>query len=111
MRIVLIPPELPFQAAPRSAATWPRPGSALHRRGAGKAGGFDTSAFVTQMTHDLRLRPAPDPEEGKANIVGATAITPSIYKAERALQIAKELHPDAVTLLAACTPPSCTSRC
>ena len=34
-----------------------------------------------------------------ADVVGATAITPSIYKAERALQIAKDVNPDAVTVL------------
>ena len=33
------------------------------------------------------------------DIVGTTAITPSIYKAERVLQIAKEVHPDVVTVL------------
>ena len=32
-------------------------------------------------------------------MVGATAITPSIYKAERALEIAKQAFPDAVTVL------------
>ena len=35
----------------------------------------------------------------KPDIVGATAITPSIYKAERALEIAKELNPAIVTVL------------
>ena len=35
----------------------------------------------------------------KPDVVGATAITPSIYQAERALQIAKEGHPNAVTVL------------
>ncbi len=33
------------------------------------------------------------------DVIGCTAITPSIYKAERLLQIAKEMHPDAVTVL------------
>ena len=35
--------------------------------------------------------------ELKPDIVGATAITPSIYKAERVLEIAKEVHPGALT--------------
>jgi len=35
----------------------------------------------------------------RPDVVGVTAITPSIYKAERLLQIAKELHPHAVTVL------------
>jgi hypothetical protein len=38
-------------------------------------------------------------EKEKPDIVGATAITPSIYKAERLLQIAKEAHPGTVTVL------------
>ena len=32
-------------------------------------------------------------EKEKLDIVGATAMTPSIYKAERLLQIAKDAHP------------------
>jgi anaerobic magnesium-protoporphyrin IX monomethyl ester cyclase len=49
--------------------------------------------------------------ELQPDVVGTTAITPSIYVAERVLQIAKEVVPDAVTSSAASTPPSCTSRC
>ncbi|WP_206934102.1 magnesium-protoporphyrin IX monomethyl ester anaerobic oxidative cyclase, partial [Roseococcus thiosulfatophilus] len=37
--------------------------------------------------------------ELKPDIVGATSITPSIYKAERLLQMAKEVCPQAVTVL------------
>jgi anaerobic magnesium-protoporphyrin IX monomethyl ester cyclase len=32
-------------------------------------------------------------------VVGSTAITPSIYKAERVLEIAKEVVPDALRVL------------
>ena len=35
----------------------------------------------------------------RPDVIGATAITPSIYKAERLLRIAKEVHPQAVTVL------------
>jgi anaerobic magnesium-protoporphyrin IX monomethyl ester cyclase len=38
-------------------------------------------------------------EEIKPDIVGCTAITPAIYKAERLLQIAKEVNPACVTVL------------
>ena len=38
-------------------------------------------------------------QEGRPAIVGATAITPSIYEAERVLQIAKLAHPEVVTVL------------
>ena len=44
-------------------------------------------------------RSPPRIAEEKPDIVGATSITPSIYKAERALQIAKETNPNVVTLL------------
>jgi anaerobic magnesium-protoporphyrin IX monomethyl ester cyclase len=37
--------------------------------------------------------------EMQPDVVGTTAITPSIYKAERTLQIAKEVVPDAVRVL------------
>jgi anaerobic magnesium-protoporphyrin IX monomethyl ester cyclase len=59
------------------------------------------------VVHELSLaRSQPD-------VVGTTAITPSIYAPAGAmvLQIAKEELPDAVTVSAASTPPSCTSRC
>ncbi|HPA81286.1 MAG TPA: quinone-dependent dihydroorotate dehydrogenase, partial [Thermoanaerobaculales bacterium] len=35
----------------------------------------------------------------RPDVIGVTAITPAIYKAERILQIAKELHPNALTVL------------
>jgi hypothetical protein len=48
----------------------------------------------------------------KPDIVGCTAITPAIYKAERLLQIAKEVNPrPSSPCSAASTAPSCTSRC
>jgi anaerobic magnesium-protoporphyrin IX monomethyl ester cyclase len=56
--------------------------------------------FIDAMTHHLDdeavreriavLRP---------DIVGCTAITPAIYKAERLLQVAKEVNPGVVTVL------------
>ncbi len=68
--------------------------------GALKANGFPDVHFIDAMTADvsedeLRRRIA----EIKPDIVGATAITPSIYKAERVLEIAREEAPGAVTLL------------
>ena len=35
----------------------------------------------------------------KPDVIGCTAITPAIYKAERLLQIAKEVNPAVVTVL------------
>ena len=48
-------------------------------------------------------------EKEKPDIVGATAITPSIYKAERLLQIAKEAGRRSFSAVSA--PCSCISRC
>ena len=53
---------------------------------------------------------APDIARGKPDVVGATAITPSIYKAERLLQIAKEVARRPSPCWAVSTRPSCTSR-
>ncbi len=45
------------------------------------------------------------------DVIGVTAITPSIYKAERVLEIAREACLTRCAFWAACTPPSCSSRC
>jgi len=72
--------------------------------GALKAAGYTDLRFIDAMTHHLsedevrRLL-----QEEKPDLIGCTAITPAIYKAERLLQIAKEVHPQAVTVLAAYT--------
>ncbi len=59
-----------------------------------------TSLFVDAMTHHLsddqvRARIA----EIQPDIVGCTAITPAIYKAEGLLKIAKDVNPEIVTVL------------
>ncbi|MDJ0738596.1 MAG: magnesium-protoporphyrin IX monomethyl ester anaerobic oxidative cyclase [Gammaproteobacteria bacterium] len=98
MRIVLIHPNYHSGGA-EIAGNWP-PAWVAYLSGPLKAAGFDDLEFIDAMTNDLdddalraRLRLA------NADIVGATAITPSIYKAERALQIAKEVNPASVTVL------------
>ncbi len=98
MRILLIHPNYHSGGA-EIAGNWP-PAWAAYLAGSLRAAGYDDIVFIDAMTHDIdddelarRIQAAaPD-------IVGATAITPSIYKAERALQIAKEAFPKAVTLL------------
>ncbi|MBS0562751.1 MAG: magnesium-protoporphyrin IX monomethyl ester anaerobic oxidative cyclase, partial [Proteobacteria bacterium] len=62
--------------------------------------GYEDIRFVDAMTNnltddDLRAIIAED----RPDVIGATAITPSIYKAERVLQLAKEIHPGTVTVL------------
>ena len=98
MRIVLIHPNYHSGGA-EIAGNWP-PAWAAYLTGALKAAGFQDVRFIDAMTNNLsdaQLRAILADES--PDIVGATAITPSIYKAERALEIARELHPNAVTVL------------
>ena len=98
MRILLIHPNYHSGGA-EIAGNWP-PAWAAYLAGSLKSAGYTDVVFIDAMTNDI-----PDDELGrqiaaaKPDIVGATSITPSIYKAERALQIAKEVHPQAITLL------------
>ena len=98
MRIMFIHPNYHSGGA-EIAGNWP-PAWVAYLTGALKAAGFGDIVFVDAMTNhlsdeDLRARIA----EARPDIVGATAITPAIYKAERALAIAKEVVPSAVTVL------------
>jgi anaerobic magnesium-protoporphyrin IX monomethyl ester cyclase len=98
MRILFIHPNYHSGGA-EIAGSWP-PAWVAYLAGSLKAAGFSDVTFIDAMTHDigedeLRRRIA----EIDPDIVGATAITPSIYKAERVLEIAKEVKPSAVTVL------------
>jgi anaerobic magnesium-protoporphyrin IX monomethyl ester cyclase len=65
-----------------------------------KGAGFTDVRFIDAMTNNLSDDELRQILAGEApDVVGVTAITPSIYKAERVLQIAKELHPAAITVL------------
>jgi len=98
MRIVLVHPNYHSGGA-EIAGSWP-PAWAAYLAGSLKARGHDDVHFVDAMTNHLdddavaqRLRElAPD-------VVGCTAITPSIYAAERVLEIASEVCPAAVRVL------------
>jgi anaerobic magnesium-protoporphyrin IX monomethyl ester cyclase len=98
MRILLLHPNYHSGGA-EIAGNWP-PAWAAYLAGALKAAGFTDLRFVDAMTNDLdedAVRALIAAE--KPDVIGATAITPSIYKAERLLQIAREIHPGAVTVL------------
>ncbi|WP_127079104.1 magnesium-protoporphyrin IX monomethyl ester anaerobic oxidative cyclase [Rhodomicrobium lacus] len=98
MRIVLIHPNYHSGGA-EIAGRW-SPSWVAYLAGYLKAGGYSDIRFIDAMTDNLtedELRAIL--AEEKPDIVGSTAITPSIYKAERALQIAKEVHPNVVTVL------------
>lgn len=98
MRILLIHPNYHSGGA-EIAGNWP-PAWVAYLAGALRAAGYTDLRFIDAMTNDLsddQLREILRAEN--PDIVGTTAITPSIYKAERVLQIVKEEHPQAVTLL------------
>ncbi|SDH84247.1 magnesium-protoporphyrin IX monomethyl ester anaerobic oxidative cyclase [Roseospirillum parvum] len=98
MRIVLVQPNYHSGGA-EVAGNW-SPAWVAYLAGYLKARGFDDIRFIDAMTDDMseeQLRAALAKE--KPDIVGTTANTPAIYKAERVLEIAKEMFPDAVTVL------------
>jgi anaerobic magnesium-protoporphyrin IX monomethyl ester cyclase len=98
MRVLFIHPNYHSGGA-EIAGNWP-PAWVAYLTGYLKAGGYTDVHFVDAMTNHL------DDEtvrakivELKPDIVGLTAITPAIYKAERLLEIAKEVNPAIVTVL------------
>ncbi|MHA7827991.1 MAG: magnesium-protoporphyrin IX monomethyl ester anaerobic oxidative cyclase [Roseovarius sp.] len=98
MRLVLIHPNYHSGGA-EIAGNWP-PAWVAYLAGPLKAAGYTDIHFIDAMTHDIgedelfaRIQAL------KPDIVGATAITPSIYRAERALELAKKAAPDAITVL------------
>ncbi|NJL08765.1 MAG: magnesium-protoporphyrin IX monomethyl ester anaerobic oxidative cyclase [Methylacidiphilales bacterium] len=98
MRIVLVHPNYHSGGA-EIAGKW-SPAWVAYLAGYLKANGYSDIRFIDAMTDDLsedELRAEFAKE--KPDIVGTTAITPAIYKAERVLQIAKEVHPNVVTVL------------
>jgi anaerobic magnesium-protoporphyrin IX monomethyl ester cyclase len=98
MRIVLIHPNYHSGGA-EIAGNWP-PAWVAYLAGAAKKAGFPDVHFIDAMTHDLSDDVVRERLEALApDIVGTTAITPSIYKAERILEIAREACPKAVTVL------------
>ena len=98
MRILLLHPNYHSGGA-EIAGNWP-PAWAAYIAGALRQAGFGDLRFVDAMTNDLSEDEVRQILiEERPDVIGATAITPSIYKAERLLQIAKEVHPQALTVL------------
>jgi len=98
MRIVFIHPNYHSGGA-EIAGTWP-PAWVAYLAGALRDAGFDDVHFIDAMTDDLseqalgaRLTAL------QPDIVGTTAITPSIYIAEQTLQLAQDVCPHAITVL------------
>ena len=98
MRIALVHPNYHSGGA-EIAGTWP-PAWAAYLSGSLRSAGYEDVHFIDAMTDHLsedevrsRLM------DLQPDIIGATAITPSIYAAERILQLGREACPDALTLL------------
>ena len=98
MRILFVHPNYHSGGA-EIAGNWP-PAWVAYLSGALKAAGFDEIKFIDAMTlHVDEAELRHQIEEYQPDIVGVTAITPSIYKAERTLQIAKEAAPGTIGVL------------
>lgn len=98
MRVVFIHPNYHSGGA-EIAGNWP-PAWVAYLGGALKSAGFTDVHFLDAMTNDMtenRLRD--ELHRLQPDIIGCTAITPSIYMAERCLEIAKEVCPEALRVL------------
>lgn len=98
MKIVLVHPNYHSGGA-EIAGNWPAAWVA-YIGGALKSAGFDDITFIDAMTHNIDDDALADKlRDLQPDMVGVTAITPSIYKAEKVLQIAKEVCPAALRVL------------
>ncbi|WP_041798885.1 magnesium-protoporphyrin IX monomethyl ester anaerobic oxidative cyclase [Rhodopseudomonas palustris] len=98
MRILLIHPNYHSGGA-EIAGNWP-PAWAPYLAGALKANGFTDIKFIDAMTEDTSDEQlAKIVADYQPDLVGATSITPSIYKAEEALKVVKQVNPKIVTML------------
>lgn len=98
MRIVLVHPNYHSGGA-EIAGSWP-PAWAAYLSGHLKNAGYDDIHFIDAMTNEIEdeaLRGMI--AELEPDVVGTTAITPSIYRAESVLRIAGEVAPNAVRVL------------
>ncbi|MEM1315672.1 MAG: magnesium-protoporphyrin IX monomethyl ester anaerobic oxidative cyclase [Pseudomonadota bacterium] len=98
MRIVLVHPNYHSGGA-EIAGNWP-PAWVAYLSGHLRNAGFDDIHFIDAMTNDvsdddLAQRLA----QLNPDIVGTTAITPSIYVAEKVLEIARDVAPRALRVL------------
>ncbi|MEL6597800.1 MAG: cobalamin-dependent protein, partial [Pseudomonadota bacterium] len=98
MRILFVHPNYRSGGA-EIAGSWP-PAWVAYLSGSLRDAGFDDIQFIDAMTNDISDEDLSDMiAEAAPDVVGVTAITPSIYKAERILEIAQERVPDAVRVM------------
>ena len=94
MRVVLIHPN--FHSGGAEIAGNLPPAWVAYIAGANKAADVEDIQFIDAMTNHLDDESGARIRELRPDVVGTTANTPSIYKAERISQIAKEEAPDAL---------------
>ncbi|HZF77159.1 MAG TPA: magnesium-protoporphyrin IX monomethyl ester anaerobic oxidative cyclase [Acetobacteraceae bacterium] len=98
MRIVLVHPNYHSGGA-EIAGNWP-PAWVAYLAGYLKADGYTDVTFIDAMTDHMNEAALRDAlARLKPDVVGATAITPAIYEAEKVLRAARDVCPDAVTVL------------
>ncbi|QFT61661.1 magnesium-protoporphyrin IX monomethyl ester anaerobic oxidative cyclase [Roseivivax sp. THAF30] len=98
MRILFVHPNYRSGGA-EIAGTWP-PAWVAYLTGHLRQAGFDDIHFIDAMTDNVSDEAlAERMAEMRPDIVGVTAITPSIYRAEDVLRIARDTVPGAVRVL------------
>ena len=98
MKIVLVHPNYHSGGA-EIAGSWPAAWVA-YIGGALKSAGFTDITFIDAMTYNIEDDTLAEKLRAlQPDVVGVTAITPSIYKAERVLEIAKQVCPNALGVL------------
>ena len=98
MRILFVHPNYRSGGA-EIAGTWP-PAWVAYLTGHLRQAGFDDIHFIDAMTDNVSDEAlAERMAELRPDIVGVTAITPSIYRAEDVLRIARDTVPGAVRVL------------
>ena len=98
MRILFVHPNYRSGGA-EIAGNWP-PAWVAYLSGSLRRAGFDDIHFIDAMTNDFSDEVVAEKIAAlQPDVVGVTAITPSIYKAEDVLRLAKEHAPDALRVL------------
>jgi len=98
MRILFVHPNYRSGGA-EIAGNWP-PAWVAYLSGSLRRAGFDDIHFIDAMTNDYDDAAVSEKIAAlQPDVVGVTAITPSIYKAEEVLRLAKEVAPDALRVL------------
>jgi len=98
MRILFVHPNYRSGGA-EIAGSWP-PAWVAYLSGSLREAGFDDIHFIDAMTNDIDDGSLGDQIAAlEPDVVGVTAITPSIYKAEAVLKLAQERVPGAVRVM------------